>query len=379
MNDKTKLAHDESAREKDENGYLSVKSCNISKACVNPYFGRTIPNYQQLGLDPDTVYMMYRDPKELAVCVDSFKGKPLLREHAEIDSKNIPSELVIGSIGTDVRYEHPYLVSSLTVWNNADIEMIEQDAKKELSCSYYYTPDMTSGEVDGVQYDGIMRNIKGNHVAVVERGRAGSDVAVSDSAIDLTTKKDVKNVKENKAVSLFKKLFPSAANDAKDENIKEFVDEIKKTDDNDKDEDKKTSDSETEKEKADDEDKDAKIAALEAEIAKLKESKANDSVDMAALTNQITKEVTQKVKAAFDSLSEAKETVMPYVGSINASTPSEVYQAAIKAMDGDCEGLTDAVALKAVFKATAKGSRQAEKAFDSADDKALDINDIYNL
>lgn len=61
------------------------------------------------------------------------------------------------------------------------IGKIERGEFKELSCSYRYTPDFTPGEVDGVAYDFIMRDIKGNHVALVPRGRAGSDVAVADS------------------------------------------------------------------------------------------------------------------------------------------------------------------------------------------------------
>ena len=40
---------------------------------------------------------------------------------------------------------------------------------------------MTTGTYDGVEYDGVMRDIIGNHVALVEVGRAGSDVVVADS------------------------------------------------------------------------------------------------------------------------------------------------------------------------------------------------------
>ncbi len=40
------------------------------------------------------------------------------------------------------------------------------------------TPGVTP---NGEPYDGIMRDIIGNHVALVERGRAGSDVLVADS------------------------------------------------------------------------------------------------------------------------------------------------------------------------------------------------------
>ena len=79
------------------------------------------------------------------------------------------------------------------------IGKIERGEFKELSCSYRYTPDFTPGEVDGVAYDFIMRDIKGNHVALVPRGRAGSDVAVADSmpaglAINNTPKGELKEM-----------------------------------------------------------------------------------------------------------------------------------------------------------------------------------------
>jgi len=39
---------------------------------------------------------------------------------------------------------------------------------------------MEPGEFDGQAYDGVMTEIQGNHLALVEVGRAGSDVVVSD-------------------------------------------------------------------------------------------------------------------------------------------------------------------------------------------------------
>ena len=48
---------------------------------------------------------------------------------------------------------------------------------------YYYDPDMTPGEIQGLRYDGIMRNIRANHGALVEEGRAGPDVIVADERL----------------------------------------------------------------------------------------------------------------------------------------------------------------------------------------------------
>ena len=40
---------------------------------------------------------------------------------------------------------------------------------------------MTPGVYEGHRYDGIMTNIRGNHVALVKDGRAGTDVVVQDA------------------------------------------------------------------------------------------------------------------------------------------------------------------------------------------------------
>lgn len=52
---------------------------------------------------------------------------------------------------------------------------------RELSLGYSYTPEFKSGEFNGTRYDFVMRDIKANHLALVEVGRAGSDVRVCDS------------------------------------------------------------------------------------------------------------------------------------------------------------------------------------------------------
>src|SRR4029077_115521 len=49
-----------SVRSIDQDGHLHVSESNISMAAVNPYIGREIPDWQELGLDPDKVYQLFR-------------------------------------------------------------------------------------------------------------------------------------------------------------------------------------------------------------------------------------------------------------------------------------------------------------------------------
>jgi hypothetical protein len=175
------LAFDRSARRKDVDGRLHVDSSNISKATVNPYFGHEIPNWQTLGLDGEKIYQLYRDPEELKRAADSFNNIPLLSKHVPVSPEDHQPDLVVGSTGTDCVFEFPYLKNSLVVWESVAIAGIETRDQCELSCSYRYTPVMEAGTFEGVAYDGRMTNIIGNHVALVEVGRAGADVVVADS------------------------------------------------------------------------------------------------------------------------------------------------------------------------------------------------------
>lgn len=175
-----------SVRSKDENGFLHVALTPISKATVNPYLGREIEGSAAHGFKPDSIYYGLRDPQELEKAADTFNGLPLLLEHHPTDAENLPKEWVVGSMGTDAVYEKPYLKNSMTVTDAQAIGYIEDGTAKEISCSYRFTPDFTAGtytEADGseVHYDFIMRDIRGNHVALVPEGRAGHDVHVADS------------------------------------------------------------------------------------------------------------------------------------------------------------------------------------------------------
>ena len=175
-----KLAFDRSARRIDADGRLHVDRSHISKATVNPYYGKEIPGYESLGLHPDTVYRLFRDPVELERGAATFARLPILSEHVPVTVDAPRPDLVVGAIGSEITFTPPYLDADLCVWDAIAIAGIETDKVRELSCAYRYVPVMEPGEFEGQTYDGRMTEIQGNHLALVEVGRAGSDVVVSD-------------------------------------------------------------------------------------------------------------------------------------------------------------------------------------------------------
>ena len=170
-----------SKRKLDKNGYLRVDMCNITKAAVNPYLGREIPDSESFGLEPEKIYYVLRPAEELKKAVESFNNLPLLSRHIEVDVENVPKKDIVGSLGDKASFEYPYIQNSLIVYDKKDIDLALKGEKKELSCGYRYTPVKQSGVFEGQPYDFVMTDIIGNHVAIVKEGRAGHDVMIADS------------------------------------------------------------------------------------------------------------------------------------------------------------------------------------------------------
>jgi hypothetical protein len=85
---------------------------------------------------------------------------------------------VIGTLGSDCRFDDPSLLSSVTVWARSGIDGIESGERRELSSAYDYAADMTPGFFRGRRYDGVMRGLRGRHCALVARTRVGPDCAI---------------------------------------------------------------------------------------------------------------------------------------------------------------------------------------------------------
>jgi hypothetical protein len=201
----TRLAIDRSLRTKDLDGRLHVELCNISKANICPYLGREIPDASRLGLDPQKIYYLYRDPAELAAAAPTFRNLPLLIKHVPVTADIPNTDMVVGTTGSEVVFQDPYLCTSLAVWTAEAIALVESGEQEQLSSAYRYRADMTPGHLNGQPYDGVMRDIVGNHVALVEEGRAGPDVVVADE-----TPLELGNMKFPRIAKALHALFPQA-------------------------------------------------------------------------------------------------------------------------------------------------------------------------
>lgn len=165
----------------DVNGYVEIRDNPISKIGIFPYLGSSIG-----AEDPDKVYMVLRPEEELSSkeTIESLKLNPWIDDHEMLGSElegYTPAEDkgVHGVTGQEVYYKDGYLYANLKLFSESQADLIE-DGKKELSWGYRCKYDFTPGTLDGESYDVVQRTIRGNHLASVEEGRMGPDVAVLD-------------------------------------------------------------------------------------------------------------------------------------------------------------------------------------------------------
>lgn len=173
-----------SAREYDINGWAEIKGNPISKVGVFPYSGAQIGSPE---LEPDKIYMVYRPEAELSnpETIESFKLLPFTDDHAMLGSGDTglmaaEKKGVHGVVGEDVYFEDGYLKANIKVFSEELANLIN-DGKKELSIGYRCLYDLQPGVYNNEKYDAIQREIRGNHLALVEEGRSGHDVKVLDS------------------------------------------------------------------------------------------------------------------------------------------------------------------------------------------------------
>lgn len=122
----------------------------------------------------------YRPEEEVASpdSLASFAGKAITSEHPPVllDAENT-KDYQVGFSGTEVVYDNGFVRAVMTITDRDTIERIMKGDAREVSAGYRVNYDPTPGVTDsGEHYDGVQKEIIGNHIAVVRRGRAGPQV-----------------------------------------------------------------------------------------------------------------------------------------------------------------------------------------------------------
>lgn len=207
-----------------------------------------------------------------------------------------------GVIGENVYFEHPYLRGNIKIFSDAALSDISS-GKIDLSPGYRSRYDFGNpGVYEGEAYEVVQRHLRGNHLALVDEGRTGADVAVQDHlVVTIDTKELIRMSEEDKdkkqptgdengftpeQVEQIKQIVVAAlaaGTPATDEDP-----EKKETTDGDPDPEKKTGDAEAEAEKA------VEDAEAEAEKAESGDPEAVEAAEVA-------------IETAEEAIAEAKE------------------------------------------------------------------------
>ena len=165
-------------------GFLICRDVPIARVGVQDYLGREIGQTER----PDEIFKVNRPAEEVfsPAAVASFEGKPVTENHPDEDVTSENYGRYTRGVVRDVRkgtgkYEG-CLVADLVIHDGALVRAV-QDGKREISCGYNClwvpTGDHTLEQ----------REIRGNHVAVVDKGRAGHGVAIHDNAMERSEKR----------------------------------------------------------------------------------------------------------------------------------------------------------------------------------------------
>ena len=356
------LAMDRSMRSVDVDGHMRVENCNISKACVSPYMGGEIPDWQELGLKATDVYMLYRDAAELEAAASTYEGKPLMMRHVAVSAEAPMKMDIVGAVH-NVRWKSPYLVADLSVWDQRAIDAIESGAQKELSCGYRYRAVMGAGVHDGTQYDGRMTAIVANHVALVETGRVGPDAFVAD---ELPT--EFEHMKKSELLAALK---PFMATDADPAKVRAALDAALAADKKAKDagdpDDKEKGGDDPEKTDAKDEDMDEEAMDEDCDDPKKPvprgDKKAKDGkkgMDEAGVAAVVAAALQSR-----DALHAARREVEPVLGVTTFDSAAATYEAALKKLGVATDGVPSE-AYATILRLTRQNSAPVAQAHDSA-------------
>lgn len=186
----------DTARKIDLNGFVTIEGNPISKEGVYDYLGSQIPGYPG---NPNDIVKVYRPMEELMrpETIESFKLLPFIDEHNWLGANGIDPGTIpfTGITGENVYADVPYLKAPIKVFSEKmKADIIE--GKVELSPGYLYDVYAEPGVWNGQPYQYVQRNLRGNHLALVYKGRTGSDVAVMDSANDNPQEKSKMTLEE---------------------------------------------------------------------------------------------------------------------------------------------------------------------------------------
>lgn len=205
----TRLTDNISRREPE--GYLLCLNVPVARIGFQEYWT------EELGLPGSNLVKVFRPEDEVfsPETMASFEGMPVTNDHppegVDVDNYGDLNKGHAQNIRRGTGEESDLLLADLLIADPDLIHMIMDEGKREISCGYTYELCEENG-----QY--VQRQIRGNHVAVVDAGRAGHRVCIKDH--------EPKRERSTKMKKSLSKILARMAKDGDIETVAEIIEEM---------------------------------------------------------------------------------------------------------------------------------------------------------
>lgn len=204
-------------RKREPEGYLICVNVPIARSGSQQYL------QDEIGQRGEKAVTVYRPEEEVfsPATMASFEGMPVTNDHPDdeggVNVENV-QYLAKGhcqNVRRGTGKNKDLLIADLVITDPGTIEDV-MNGKREISCGYNYELSEEDGKY-------VQRQIRGNHIAIVDKGRAGHRVCIQDSA----PKKERSKPRMRKNYSgILAKMLASFARDAEPEEIEEAVEAV---------------------------------------------------------------------------------------------------------------------------------------------------------
>ncbi len=154
----------------------------FSKKLDRQGFLRSRVRIARIGIQDYAAYgKVLRPINEVMLSIPTFDNQLIVDEHpsSAVDSSNARN-LQIGFV-SNVRYRNGWLEGLATITDESVISSILNGDAMEFSCGYDADIVNEPGVYQAEPYDCYIKNIIGNHIALVPQARAGSEATFIDS------------------------------------------------------------------------------------------------------------------------------------------------------------------------------------------------------
>lgn len=166
-------------REYTDEGFLRVPG-RVARTGIQEYLA------SELGLDgdPNRIVNVYRPPEEVFSdeSLSSYDGTDITIEHptSMVDSDNFKN-VSVGVVRGTGSQDDDFVLCDLIIKDKQAVDAVNS-GKVELSAGYTAMYEQMDGVTPcGTKYEFVQRDIKINHVALVDKARAGANARIFDN------------------------------------------------------------------------------------------------------------------------------------------------------------------------------------------------------